>query len=292
MVVMEKQAWGSLPGDTVRAWFAQPQPGLPQMEPMFDVVSVPFASFDGHLKGYRNILAVRISNQADSATLRYKESPWSRTQRYFEISAPDTASFFKLFDANKEKISAVFLDTERNRLVSAYKNKPDNSLQQFFRENYRLNISFPPEYTLNKNENGLVWISRETKTDSRGVIFFQENYTRAGQLTAAGVVTAVNARLKAQIPGPSEGSYMALDTLLPVDTMAYSYAGEHYALLLKSIWIVENDFMGGPYILNVVLDKKNERVLYFMGYVYAPDDKKRNRIRQVEAILFTMNLEE
>ncbi len=276
----------------MKAWFAQPQPGLPQMEPVFDILNIPFASFEGHLKGNRNILAIRISERVDSATLRYRENPWSRTQRYFEISAPDTASFFKLFDANKEKIMAVFLDAERNRLVSAYKNKPDNKLQLFFKENYHLNISFPPEYILNKHENGLAWISRETKTDSRGVIFFQEPYTNTKQLTAAGVVKHVNARLKTQIPGPSEGSYMALDTLLPVDTLAYPYAGEHYALLLKSIWIVENDFMGGPYILNVVLDKKNERVLYFMGYVYAPEDKKRNRIRQVEAILFTMELEE
>ena len=40
-------------------------------------------------------------------------------------------------------------------------------------------------------------------------------------------------------------------------------------------------------MLNVVLDKKNDRVVYMMGYVYAPDDKKRNMMRQVEAILFS-----
>ena len=28
-----------------------------------------------------------------------------------------------------------------------------------------------------------------------------------------------------------------------------------------------------------------------MGYVYAPEDKKRNLLRQVESIVFSMNLD-
>ena len=42
--------------------------------------------------------------------------------------------------------------------------------------------------------------------------------------------------------------------------------------------------MGGPFVLNVVLDEKNSRIIYMMGYVYAPDGKKRNMLRQVESI--------
>lgn len=48
---------------------------------------------------------------------------------------------------------------------------------------------------------------------------------------------------------------------------------------------------GGPFVLNVILDQENNRVLYMMGYIYAPDDKKRNMLRQVEAILFTAGLD-
>ena len=45
----------------------------------------------------------------------------------------------------------------------------------------------------------------------------------------------------------------------------------HYALLIRGLWTAENDFMGGPFVLNVVLDEKNSRIIYMMGYVYAPD---------------------
>ena len=71
----------------------------------------------------------------------------------------------------------------------------------------------------------------------------------------------------------------------------YEYDGKHYAMLIKGLWTVENDFMAGPFVLNVVLDQKSNRVIYMMGYVYAPDEEKRNKLRQVESIIFSMKLD-
>ncbi len=84
---------------------------------------------------------------------------------------------------------------------------------------------------------------------------------------------------------------MALDMVTPMMTAVYQYEGEHYAVLMKGLWTVVNDFMGGPFVLNVVLDQKNERVVYMMGYVYAPEGKKRNMMRQVESIIYSMQID-
>lgn len=80
---------------------------------------------------------------------------------------------------------------------------------------------------------------------------------------------------------------MAIDTVTPLVMQTYNYDEDHYAVMMRGLWTVVNDFMGGPFVLNVVLDKENDRVVYMMGYVYAPDDKKRNMVRQVEAIVFS-----
>ena len=45
------------------------------------------------------------------------------------------------------------------------------------------------------------------------------------------------------------------------------------------------------FVLNVVLDEKNSRIIYMMGYVYAPDGKKRNMLRQVESIVNSMKID-
>jgi alpha-D-ribose 1-methylphosphonate 5-triphosphate synthase subunit PhnG len=48
--------------------------------------------------------------------------------------------------------------------------------------------------------------------------------------------------------------------------------------------------MGGPYVSLAVLDVANQRVIVGYGYVYAPNKDKRNFIRQIEAMLYSMKL--
>ena len=136
-----------------------------------------------------------------------------------------------------------------------------------------------------------MWISSETRVDSKGIVFFEEPYEHESQLDYQVILQRVNEELKKFIPGPLDSTWMALDMVTPMTAANYQYEGVHYAILIKGLWITENDFMGGPFVLNVVLDQKNSRIIYMMGYVYAPDGKKRNMLRQVESIVFSMQLD-
>jgi hypothetical protein len=53
---------------------------------------------------------------------------------------------------------------------------------------------------------------------------------------------------------------------------------------------VEGDFMGGPYINLSVLDASKNRVITLDGFVYAPKYNKRNYLRQVEAMMYSLEL--
>lgn len=291
LVVMDKNEWNGPAGDTVKTWFMQEQLGLPQPEPVFDVLNLPLPSFDKNVKGYRNVLMVKISPDIDSATIRFKESPWAKTQKYFEIQAPNDREFIRVFDAHKQSMTDVFLKAEQDRLISVYKNKPNTAIYNLFKNKYHMYLACPGDYIINKDTTNFVWISRETRKDSRGIIFFQKEYKDVAQLQYQAIVDTVNAELERYIPGPLPRTYMALDTVAPIDSKVYNFDGDHYAVLMRGLWMVVNDYMGGPYVLNVVVDIQNNRIVYMMGYVYAPEDKKRNRLRQVEAILFTAGVD-
>jgi len=292
LVVMDKQEWNGPIGDTVKNWFKQEQLGLPQPEPVFDVLNLPTAFFEKNVKAYRNILYVKISKDVGEATIRFQESPWARTQKYFEIAAPDNAAFLQIFNANKQKMMDVFLKAEQDRLVAVNKKKPEAKIASFFKDKYHLLCYFPSGYIINKDLNDFAWISRETRVDSRGVIFMQKKYENINQFEFNNIVKEINTVLKENIPGPLPASYMALDTVTPIVSKVYNYDETHYAVEMRGLWMVVNDFMGGPFVLNVVLDEKNQRVIYMMGYVYAPEDHKRNIMRQVEAVVFSMGFEE
>jgi hypothetical protein len=64
----------------------------------------------------------------------------------------------------------------------------------------------------------------------------------------------------------------------------------NYASEIRGLWRVVNDFMGGPYISLAVLDAAKQRVIVAYGYVYAPSKDKRNLLRQVEAMVYSLKL--
>lgn len=291
LVITPKVRWEGPIGDSIRAYFGQPQMGLPQGEPVFDLISLPISNFDKTVKAHRNVLIVSLKSSVDTASITYSDGPWARSQKVFRIVAPTEEAFYKVFDANKEKIMGVFLAAERDRLIDIYKNSPNTKVFNTFRDEYDMLLYCPGGYNINKDTAGFVWASYETRVDSRGFIFFEEPYESAGQLDYQVILDEVNEKLKQFIPGPLDSTWMALDMVTPMTAANYQYAGKHYALLIKGLWQVENDYMGGPFVLNVVLDQKNNRVLYMMGYVYAPDGKKRNLLRQVESIVYSMNID-
>jgi hypothetical protein len=61
-----------------------------------------------------------------------------------------------------------------------------------------------------------------------------------------------------------------------------------YTAELRGLWRVEGDFMGGPFVSISQIDEQRNRIVTVEGYVYAPKYNKREYIRQLEAILYTI----
>jgi len=68
-----------------------------------------------------------------------------------------------------------------------------------------------------------------------------------------------------------------------------SVKGE-YAFEARGLWYMENDMMGGPFVSHARVDRPNGRVVVVEAFVYAPEKKKRDMMRQLEAALYTLNL--
>ena len=97
---------------------------------------------------------------------------------------------------------------------------------------------------------------------------------------------------KEYIPGPSEGSYMAVskDYILP-ESKQIDFNGL-FAIETRGLWKVEGDFMGGPFINYTFVDEKRNKVITIDGYVYAPNAPKRNMVMQLESIIWSFKFVE
>jgi hypothetical protein len=96
--------------------------------------------------------------------------------------------------------------------------------------------------------------------------------------------------LKVNVPGPSEGSYMATEVQFHKPLYReFMYEGR-YCAELRGLWRVEGDIMGGPFVSRSYYDEKNQQIVTAEVFVYAPQHKKRNKIRQMESILRSVEL--
>ena len=60
-------------------------------------------------------------------------------------------------------------------------------------------------------------------------------------------------------------------------------------LVVKGLWEMKNDAMGGPFITHSIVDSANNRVITAEAFIYGPGEKKRDRMRRLEAALYTLN---
>jgi len=61
---------------------------------------------------------------------------------------------------------------------------------------------------------------------------------------------------------------------------------------IRGLWRVENAFMGGPFVSLSTVDETRNRVVTVEGFVYAPKADKRNLMRQVEAVVYSLQIME
>ena len=59
---------------------------------------------------------------------------------------------------------------------------------------------------------------------------------------------------------------------------------------MRGLWEMENDMMGGPFVSYSQVDTAKNIVVVTEGFIYAPEKRKRDYIREMEAALQTLEM--
>ncbi|MGQ7868995.1 DUF4837 family protein [Sunxiuqinia sp. sy24] len=289
VVVVPDATWEGATGKRFREVMAQPQLGLPQDEPIFDLINVPPSAFKEIFRTSRNIIRLKISNSVDSSKVEFKRDIWAWPQAVVDIRVQSTEEFNTLFDQYSDRIVAFMMRAERDRLQMNYKNYHDVGTKNTIRDKFKIGLNVPPGFRVSKQSDDFAWIRYETPDISQGIIIHTFPYTSDSTFTASYLLNKRDSLLKTQVPGPSESSYMTTERQVPPVFNVFELR-KNYAAEMRGLWRVEGDYMGGPYINLSVLDAANNRIVMLDGYVYAPRFDKRNLLRQVEAMMLSLEL--
>ena len=287
VVVISKQSWEGDPGAIIRGILAQPHVALPQDEPVFDIINIPHDAFKDIFKSTRNIIQTNISSNTEEEGIIFKDNIWAYPQATVQINAKSANRFVEIFNENKEKILSYFLAAEKGRLTMNYDKYYEKGILNILDRDFDINIKVPPGFRTMAQKKDFLWIQYDTPEIFQGILVYTFPYVSDSAFTVNYQLEVRDSIMKANVPGPTEGSYMSTEK--SIDQVAsFTRLNGNYASEMRGLWRVENDFMGGPYISLAALDAANQRVVVAFGYVYAPSKDKRNLLRQVEAMVYSL----
>ncbi|HAM99717.1 MAG TPA: hypothetical protein DCQ26_14015 [Marinilabiliales bacterium] len=289
VIVMEPSVWSSETGKNFRALLTEETPGLPQSEPLLNPVSISMKAFTELFKIHRNLIIAQISPSIEKRGIQVEYNKWAKPQLVITMLAPNRQSFDSLFMENEQKILGLLLKAERDRLIQNYENYPELTLIRRIEKNAGLKLTIPKGYSYDMDTINFHWIALETPDISQGLFIYYYDYTDSSTFTANYLIEKRNEFLKKFVSSQAPGSYMTTELQVFPVFRSFELNGK-YTAELRGLWKMENDFMGGPFVSISQLDPYRNRVVTVEGFVYAPKFNKRNYIRQLEAILYSLQI--
>jgi hypothetical protein len=212
-----------------------------------------------------------------------------------KITAPDLASFYSEFNLKKDSFMKLYTDLERKRTLTINQLALDYELSGMVEKKFGVYLPFPEGFYLAKESPDFMWLRHKVKKAKQdvelGIMLYSADYKDTVVFNPRHILQWRNLMTIEHIPGPSPLSFMkvARDHIPPVfDTITDFPSG--YAVETRGLWEVENDFMGGPFISYTFLDKAGRKVITMDGYIYNPNENKKNLLRQLESIFFAVKL--
>ncbi|MCL2290502.1 MAG: DUF4837 family protein [Bacteroidetes bacterium] len=261
----------------------QPQPAFNQIEPMFDLLHFENKDFTAYFQRHRSIVQFDINPNFSSNTFRIEENVWARPQVHIHLRGYSMDSLLIFFKQHENEIIDALYDNDLKRVQYFASGRNDAYIEQRIVDKFGIHITVPNTYSIAREEEDFIWLLFRTVRNDRFIIIYK---TPGTDLSRRGLIDARNEKTKAYIPGAVFGAY-------PIVAEVYQFPlyrdnvkiGAITGTELRGLWESVNDKMGGPFYEFSFIDRAGENVISVGGFVYAPEEEKRNYLREVEAIV-------
>lgn len=292
LVVMETPYWKGASGDSVRAYLAADMECMPQIEPLFSLSHTNFYGFSSILKPVRNIFIADIdSSKYTQGKISYYTNQWAKPQAVVKVAAPNCVVFDSLMHVYGKRIAQYFVQKEIERQINFYESYTNQAARQAAKQMFGVEINIPNDMGQITQKQDFLWVSDFKGQIRRDIVIYSYPYTDKETFTKDYILAKRDSTLKQYIHGGVEGSYIGTEYRhIPPQFQAINVKGE-YCAEVKGLWrIMNGDAMGGPFISHTRLDAVNQRIITAEVFIYGAGQKKRNALRQLEAVLHSMKL--
>lgn len=290
VVVMSNESWNSEPGDTMKAIFHAYCPSVPMEEHIFDLHQIPKDQFIDQNMYHRNIIYQEIDPEVTEAELTITQDRYAKKQVFVNVVAPNQAEFVKIVSKYQNNLIKLFLEADRDRWIEQLTGHTNKTVCKKILENFDVSIKIPTNYYLDVIEDDFAWISHESRTYSMALFVYTYPLADTTKFTTKYLITERNKKLKKYVPGSRPDSYMSTEIKYDYPYLNIINHNNIETAVMRGLWKVKGDFMGGPFVSYTKIDKPRDRVVCVEAYVYYPNEEVRDKIRQLEGIVYTYDL--
>ncbi|MBQ0118817.1 MAG: DUF4837 family protein [Bacteroidales bacterium] len=280
--------------DLVRSTMSADMPCLPQMEPYFTLTCVTPEAFDDFLKPTRNILIVDIdATKYTSVRAKFSTDYWSHPQAVYRIQSPDQSAFVNYWLSHGAEIREWFVRRELERHAAFYRASTNKSARAALQSSLGCDMLIEEDYMLIMDTTNFIWCCNNKGSMRRDLVIYAYPYTDMRQLSPDSLMHKRDEMMARYVHASTEGSYMGTEyNVFPPQTRsvpALQPTNEFFAYETRGLWkIFHGESMGGPFVSLTRVDTIHRQIITAETFLYASGQKKRNALRQAEAILYTL----
>lgn len=274
---------------TIEETFSGPIGVLPQEEPACDMMYTTHSGFNKLFRIFRNILYIDIDDQKYTrAGLHISRDEFAGNQLIITAKSPDMETMKELLTSQREYLSDLYYKEELSRRRRDLAHTYSSKMAKMIEDSIGGVTANPIEAIKYVNgKKGFVWGSTQDPKGRIDIVVYDFPYTDPNTFTTNYLVRMRDSVMMANIPGEYPNSYMSTEKRFPQKFTAFELDGV-YRAEMRGLWQMEGDMMGGPYVMQALVDEANSRVVVIEAFVFAPGKDKRNLLLTGESVLYTL----
>jgi hypothetical protein len=288
-----------LVGDTagmVRRALSADVEGLPQPEPSFDVSEVSTKAFGNTLRYTRNIVIVDINAEAYTRpSIRSERNVWAQPQTVVHIGAPSATALHNSIDSVGRRLRQLLNRSEMKKQLSILRHERNINAEKLAQKMFGIEVWIPADMIASKRGKDFLWLSNNSATMMQNIVVYRD----WSPVRVSGGKTADCVDSEARNFMGARDYMLGRNILGETDSMHMATVPESVLTdgrgFYRGLWMMTGDAMGGPFVSRTLPLQQPDRQCNLVcrhivveGFVFAPGKTKRNAVRRLEAVLYTM----
>lgn len=282
ILAIDTNYWSKAAVKAIYEVIQQPQPAINQIEPMFDVIQCSNADYKASFMRHRNIVQFDYNPDYAGNTFEIARNPITSPQVLIKIRGNQQDSCLALFLAHKDEIVKAMYDNDIARLQNAHRKLNNPVIEKKIKEKFGLSMTIPDGYFVGREEEDFLWLCFRTPKNDRFVMLYK---SPRYELTKENIVAERDRITKAYIQGAVAGAYPLVANIEGYPMAQIIQIRYHNGVELRGLWETVRDKMGGPFYSFTQISPDSTSCITVDGFVYAPQEQKRDYLREVEAVV-------